>query len=172
MAAAEAITFPHFGRTLHIVALAGVTPAGARAAVAAAKDAGALALDAALLASPFVLRAAAHRALSAHANGVGRVANLNVETVAALHGGRNVGEALRVLGAHDAATSLVLGAFDAPEAVAALAARVEGTRVPLDVLCRSADVARVMAAFKLAPEDCAVGGVEDAVVLRGALQID
>lgn len=55
-------------------------------------------VDARLVASPFCVHVAAHKALTAATKGKAVAASLHAELVHCLHAGRNVGEALRVLG--------------------------------------------------------------------------
>lgn len=102
------------------------------------------------------LAAAATRALYAGVT-VGRLvaASLHAELVASLYAGKNVGEALRVLGPAPAATALLLAAFDADDAaVAGLRARVNGVLTHPDVFYPAgADAAAIVAAYRVTPEE-------------------
>lgn len=102
------------------------------------------------------LAAAATRALYAGVT-VGRLvaASLHAELVASLYAGKNVGEALRVLGPGPAARAVLLAAFDADDAaVAGLCARVEGVLTHPDAFYPAgADAAAIVAAYRVTPEE-------------------
>lgn len=70
-------------------------------------------LDATLVAGINALHVAANKALAAAARGKQSAASLHAELVHCLHAGRNVGEALRVLGAGPASKHLLVAIYDA-----------------------------------------------------------
>lgn len=158
------LTFELFpGRSVTLALFTGVTNAAAVRDAVLAKTLDVALLNPALVASPGAVHVAANRALHAQvAVGKLRAASLHAELVACLHGGRNVGEALRALGAPADAGALLVCVFDAaPGDLARLAALVDGTPIPLGAFWPArVDAAAVAQLYRVAPEELAppVGG--------------
>ena len=111
-------------QTLTLLLLLGVSPSSLQAlrAAATARTLNAALLDASLIASPATLLSAANRAALARARGAKGVTDSpHTDLVVALHGGRNIAEALRALAPRPGASAVLL-------AVCSRAAAVEGLR--------------------------------------------
>ena len=113
------------------------------------------------------VRVAANRALAASAAGALRTGGLHAELVVCLGASRKIAEALRLFGAGDACTDLLVAAFDARAGFAA--GRVVGSPRPLAALDvpppGTARAAAVAAAYKISGDELACG-LEAAVITR------
>jgi hypothetical protein len=131
------------------------------------------------------VQVAAHRALHAQAKGSPMAGGgLHAEAVYALQGGRNVGEALKALGAREESTNILLGVFDASdERLGEVAALISGTVVNVGEWFGGGggdggvigarpplDPKRIVAAYRLAADDAATDDMEGAVIQHTALQ--
>jgi tRNA threonylcarbamoyladenosine modification (KEOPS) complex Cgi121 subunit len=161
------LTFELFpSRSLALALFTGVANAAAVRDAVLAKTLDVALLNPALVASPGAVHVAANRALHAQvAVGKLRAASLHAELVACLHGGRNVGEALRALGAPAGAGALLVCVFDAaPDELARLAGLVDGAPTALaDFFPHRVDASAVRELYRVAPEELAppVGGGGD-----------
>jgi hypothetical protein len=171
-------------RTLTLLVFSAVTNTAHLRALVAARTLDVILLDADLIVSPFTVQVSAHRALHAQAKGSPMAGGgLHAEAVYALQGGRNVGEALKALGAREESTNILLGVFDASdERLGEVAGLVLGTAVGVgewfggtgdgDVIGARPplDPKRIVAAYRLAADDAATDDLEGAVVQHTALQ--
>lgn len=163
------LTFEFYpGRALHVLAVSGSTARLVDEVLARSVDCAVI--DAALVADSRSLHLAANKALYAAATGKLRAATVHLELVFALHGGKNVGEALRALGATGDSRAAVIGVFDAtPAQRAAVDALVDGAAATMaDVLAAHADAGRIRALYRIDTVEC--GTLGDAVASRTALQ--
>jgi hypothetical protein len=149
-------------------------PPARRSALRDAVVAGAFPLDAALanaamVAGPLALHAAAHAALSLDARGARRTRSLHAELLVALSGSRHIGEALSRFGVGPAARHVLAARFDAaPGDAAALRAAVGGAPAPLAALAELTDAAAVQRAYKATDAELGVGSLEEAAAARVA----
>jgi hypothetical protein len=180
---------------LDVVILSQCTSPAALLALIMAKAADAVVVDASLVPGLFALRLAAHRALCAHGACKLAAASLHAEVVYALQGGKNVGEALRLLAPTSVTPALLVarlvqGKDSAPFEQWAAWARGVAQGVVVEpasfFACATPgggsyaaqggglDSARALAAYKLdkggVGEVGAMGGLHAAVVARIALQ--
>ena len=135
-------------RRLNLFLFTGVRNAGAVRAALLARELDAAVFDASLVASPACIAAAGARALFAWERADATASSLHSELVFALHGGRNVGEALRVLGPRDVPSMDLL--------VALFAAALPGGGEGADLVAAADEARRVHLAGLV---DGAVGDV-------------
>ena len=138
-------------------------------------------LDARLVASPFCLHAAAHRALhSVLVLKKPRSASLHAEVVCVLLGNRSVSDAVRVLGSPATGGDVVVVAFEPPEGLLErVVSKLDGAHAPLPLPAYypgGTDAAAVVAAYHIPPAEVValsppgLPGLEAAVLGRIALQ--
>lgn len=141
-------------------------------------------IDARLLASPFCLRVAAHRALHVHVDLKRHRSPLHVELLCSLLGTKAIAEAQRILTAPPGCPDILVAMFDAPEgALESVVLKLNSPNAPesLDLFYPGGtDTAAVIAAYRIPPAEAAtiprplgsgsVAGLEQAILGRIALQ--
>lgn len=157
------------GMTLHIALFSDVTNCrDLQAKVKAGEmDPEVSMLNAAVVASAFVVRVAAQKALASQQRGKLITKSLHAELVYNMSGSRHISESFNRFGVTDSCKHLLVARYDAqPDELQAIAKSVAGQPRPLSDLDGLLDKPLVTKYYKVSPNEFKVGSLADAALLR------
>ncbi|KAK9809265.1 hypothetical protein WJX72_012397 [[Myrmecia] bisecta] len=124
-------------------------------------------VNATLVPDLIVLRAAAHKALTADQRQRLKTKSLHSEMLYNISGSKHIGETLKRFGIAEGSQHLLVARFDASEEdAAAIKAVVAGQPVALEQLHTLTDTATVTKYYKISPEELKIGSLADAILCR------